>query len=141
MEGDLIIRGDLEESTIPELLRSVCKNKESGVLNCNTRQQQKSIFIDKGQIVFATSNSQDDRFGEFLLRTGRITVRSFLDATKDVRSGKRFGAILCEMGVLGAEELVEGVRDHVRAIVLSLFATTYGTYELVLKPVDTQEMI
>ena len=140
MEDDLTIRGNLEDSTIPELLRSLCKNKESGVLNCSTRHR-KCIFIDKGQIVFATSTSQDERLGEFLLRTGRITVRSFLDATKNIRPGIKFGAILCENGLLTAEELVEGIRDQVRTIVLSLFESVNGTYELVLKPVDTQEMI
>ena len=141
MEDELTIRGSLEESTIPELLRSVCKNKESAILTCNIRNERKSVFIEKGQIVFATSSALDDRLGEFLLRTGRITVRSFLDATKNVRPGKRFGAVLCDNGVLIAEELVEGVREQVRSIITALFDDVTGTYELVLKPVDTHEMI
>lgn len=141
MEDDLTIRGSLEESTIPELLRSVCKNKESGVLTCYIGEFQKSIFIEKGQIVFASSSNLDDRLGEFLLRSGRITVRSFLDATKNVRPDRRLGAILCESGALGADELVDGVRNQVRFIIATLFDAVTGTYELVLKEVDTQEMI
>ncbi len=141
VDDDLTIRGSLEESTIPELLRSVCKNKESGVLTCYVREQIKSIFVEKGQIVFATSSAMDDRLGEFLLRKGRITVRSFLDATKNVRPGKRLGAILCENGAISADELVDGVRDQVRSVIINLFDAVKGTYELVLKPVDTQEMI
>jgi hypothetical protein len=141
MEDDLTIRGSLEESTIPELLRSVCKNKESGILTCQVHEHKKSIYIEKGQIVFATSSAMDDRLGEFLLRSGRITVRSFLDATKNVRPGKRLGAVLCDNGAISADELVDGVRDQVRAIVASLFDAVLGTYELVLKPVNTHEMI
>jgi len=141
MEDDLTIRGSLEESTIPELLRSVCKNKESGILTCHIQDQIKSIFIEKGQIVFASSSAMDDRLGEFLLQRGRITVRSFLDATKNVRPGKRLGAILCDSGAISADELVDGVRDQVRSIIATLFDAVSGTYELVLKPVDTQEMI
>ena len=141
MEKDLTIRGSLEESTIPELLRSVCKNKESGVLTCFVREQTKSVYIEKGQMVFATSTSMDDRLGEFLLRSGRISVRGFLDATKFVRPGKRLGAILCDNGVISPDELVDGVRDQVRSIIISLFDAVKGTYELVLKEVDTQEMI
>lgn len=141
MERDLVIRGSVEDSTIPELLRSVCKNKESGILTCFIQEDRKSVYIDGGQIVFATSTSMDDRLGEFLLRTGRITVRGFLDATKNVSPGKRLGAILCENSVIHAEELVEGVREQLRAIVLSLFDAVKGTYELVLKNLDIQEMI
>src|SRR5918996_1369627 len=141
MEKDLTIRGSLEESAIPELLRSVCKNKESGVLTCFVREHTKSVFIEKGQMVFATSTSMDDRLGEFLLRSGRIKVRGFLDATKFVRPGKRLGAILCDNGVITPDELVDGVRDQVRSIIISLFDAVKGTYELVLKDLDTQEMI
>jgi Domain of unknown function (DUF4388) len=68
-------------------------------------------------------------------------VRSFLDATKNVRPGKRLGAILCESYAIDPEELVDGVRDQVRAIIISLFDVVKGTYELVLKNVDTHEMI
>jgi hypothetical protein len=117
------------------------ENKESGILTCHIHEYTKSIYIEKGQIVFASSSAMDDRLGEFLLRSGRITVRSFLDATKNVRPGKRLGAILCDSGAISADELVDGVRDQVRAIIASLFDEVSGTYELVLKPVDTQEMI
>ena len=141
MDEELTIRGSLEESTIPELLRSVCKNKESGVLTCYIRDYRKCVFIEKGQIVFASSTCMDDRLGEFLLRSGRITVRSFLDATKSVRPGRRLGAILCENNGLSADELVDGVREQVRRIVISLFDDVKGTYELLLKANDTQEMI
>ena len=141
MEEDLAIRGTLEDSTIPELLRSVCKNKESGILTCQIRENTKSVFIEKGQIVFATSTAMDDRLGEYLLRKGRITVRSFLDATKSVRPGRRLGAVLCDSNAISPDELVDGVRDQVRSIIVSLFDATKGTYELILKPIDTQEMI
>jgi uncharacterized protein DUF4388 len=141
MEEEFIIRGSLEESTVPELLRSVSKNKESGVLTCYIREYTKRIFMEKGQIVFATSTCMDDRLGEFLLRSGRITVRSFLDATKVVRPGRRLGAILCENQMLSADELIDGVRDQVRHIIISIFDCVKGTYELLLKPNDTQEMI
>src|SRR3990172_11012844 len=141
MEDHLTIRGSLEESALPELLRSVYKSKESGVLTCFIQECRKSIYIHEGQIIFATSTNFDDRLGESLIRYGKITIRHFLDATKNVRPDKRLGAILCESGYLPAEDLVEGVRAQVRDIILSLFHITRGPYELVLKNVDTHEMI
>lgn len=141
MEEDLIIRGTLEESSFPELLRSINKSKESGILTCRSGEDRKSLYIDKGQIIFAASSNLDDRLGESLLRHGAITVRQFLDATKSVRPGRRLGGILCESNAIGPEDLVNGVRTQVMDIALSLFRLSAGSYELVLKEVDSQEMI
>ncbi len=141
MDDELIIRGSLEDATLPELLRSICKSKESGVLTCFVRDHKKSVFVHKGQIIFASSSFLDDRLGEFLLRSGRITVRAFVEATKNVRPGRRLGAILCESNAISPDDLVESVREQVRGIIHSLFGALKGTYELILKEIDTQEMI
>jgi hypothetical protein len=75
MEDHLTIRGSLEESALPELLRSVYKSRESGVLTCFIEDYRKSIYIHDGQIIFASSTNFDDRLGESLIRYGKITIR------------------------------------------------------------------
>ena len=141
MADELIIRGLLEEAAVPELLRSVCKSKESGVLTCFLGDNRKSIYFNDGQIIFASSSDNNDRLGESLLKYGRITIRNFLDATKHVRPDIRLGTLLCENNSLTPEELVEGVRRQTRDIIMSLFHVQQGRYELVLKQIDTHEMI
>lgn len=141
MEDELIIRGTLEESSMPELLRSICQNMESGILTCSVNEYMKSVYINEGQIIFANSTNLDDRLGESLLRSGKITVRHFLDGSKMVRPGRRLGAILCEINAITPEELMDGIRNQVRDIIISLFEASKGKYELVLKEVDTHEMI
>lgn len=141
MSDQLAIRGILEESALPELLRSVCRSKESGVLTCYVSEHKKSIYIQEGQIIFASSTDFDDRLGESLLRHGKITVRHFLDATKSVRPERRLGSILCETNAITPEELVDGVRKQLRDIIMGLFQVIRGRYELILKDINTQEMI
>jgi Domain of unknown function (DUF4388) len=141
MEEELVIRGSLEEASLPELLRTICGNRESAVLTFFSNDHHKSIYINEGQIVFASSDNVDERLGESLLRSGKITLRDMLDATNVVRPGKRLGGILFESRAISAEELVDGVRHQVLDIITSLFQMTSGRYELVLKKVDTQEMI
>jgi len=141
MDEELEIRGSFAESSLPQLLRSVCNNKESGILTCNLDVYQKAIYINEGHIIFASSNNPDDRLGEVLLRYGKITVRQYLEASKVVRPGKRLGSVLCDNRALTPEELVEGIRSQIRDIIRSLFEVTSGAYELVLKPIDKQEMI
>lgn len=141
MEEDLIIRGLMEESALPELLRSMSKNKETGELTCYVGDHIKTIYIQDGQILFATSTNYDDRLGESLLRYGKISIRNFVDASSHVHPGKRLGEILCESNAITPEELVDGVKTQVRDIILSLFAVTEGRYELFLKDIDSQDMI
>lgn len=141
MSDELIIRGSLEESALPELLRSITRSRETGVLTCQINEYQKAIYILEGQIIFASSSNPDDRLGESLLRNDRVPLRPLSEAAKMVRTGKRLGSILCDMNVLSPEELVDGVRNQVRDIIHSLFKVTKGKYELALKEVSTHEMI
>lgn len=141
MNEDLTIRGTLEESSVPELLRSVAKSRESGILTCYIQEHTKSIYIRDGQIIFANSSNTDERLGETLLQAGRLTLRQFHDAASQVRPGRRLGAVLCDMQAITPEELVDGVRKQVRGIILSVFEATTGRYELSLKDIDTHEMI
>ena len=141
MSEELVIGGSLEEASLPELLRSICKNRESSILTFYSDDHQRSIFINDGQIIFAASNNIDERLGESLLRYGKVTLRNILDASNQVRPGKRLGSILCDNQALTPEELVDGVRHQVLDIITNLFQMTSGRYELVLKRADTQEMI
>lgn len=141
MSDELIIRGSLEESSLPELLRSVTRSRETGVLTCEIYEYQKAIYILDGQIIFASSNNTDDRLGESLLRNDRVPLRPLMIASKMVKPGKRLGSILVNMNVLTPEELVEGVRNQVKDIIHSLFKVTKGQYELALRDVNTHEMI
>ena len=141
MADQLTIRGLLEESALPQLLRSICRSKETGVLTCYVNEHKKSIYLQEGHIIFATSSDFDDRLGESLLRHGKITIRNFLDATKSVRPERRLGSLLCESNAISPEELVDGVRTQVRDIIMGLFSQVHGRYELALKEINTQEMI
>ncbi len=141
MNDELTIRGSLEESSLPELLRSVTRSHETGVLTCKIQGFVKSIYIQEGQIIFASSSNPDDRLGESLLKNGRVPLKQLLEASRAVRTGKRLGSVLCEMNVLSPEDLVEGVRNQVRDIILSVFKAIAGDYQLALREVDTHEMI
>jgi hypothetical protein len=141
MDDELTIRGSLEESSLPELLRSMTKSKESGILTCFVQGYLKSIYLNEGQIVFASSTNPDDRLGETLMRAGKITVQHHLDASKLVRSGRRLGSILIDLNAITSEELMEGVQGQAQEIINGLFDVTRGEYELVLKEVDAHDMI
>ena len=141
MNDELIIRGSLEESSLPELLRSMNRSKESGILTCHVTGYVKSIFLSEGQIIFAASNNVDDRLGESLLRAGKITVQQLMEASNHIRPDRKLGAVLVDTEAITPEELVEGVQHQVQEIISGLFECTRGEYELTLRTVNTHDMI
>jgi len=140
-DDELTIRGDIETSSIPELLRSLLSSGETGVLIVRNGDYTKTIAIDRGRIVYASSNNVDERLGESLLVRGKLTVRQFLEASRLIRPETRLGAILIELGALGPDELMPAVEHQVREILMELFTWTRGDYELVIRELDPEGLV
>jgi len=139
MEGEeLTIRGSLSESSLPELLASISRSKETGILNFHDAGRWKAIYFKEGRIIYAMSNAQDDRLGEFLLKEGKITVRQFLEASKLIQPDKKLGAVLVEQGIITPDDLFVAIHRHAEAIVYSLFHWTRGEYEFVIKDLTAE---
>jgi hypothetical protein len=138
---ELTIRGEVETSSVPELLRSLLGSGETGVLTLRRGDVTKSIYIQQGRVVYAASNNADERLGESLVVRGKITARQFLEASKLIRPGRRLGGILVEMEALDPEDLIPAVEQQVRDILMELFDWTHGEYELVIKDMDQDQVL
>jgi Domain of unknown function (DUF4388) len=138
---ELTIRGEIETSSVPELLRSLLGSGETGILTLRRGDITKSIFIQQGRVVYAASNNADERLGESLVMRGKITARQFLEASKMIRPGRRLGGILVEMEALDSEDLIPSVEQQVHDILMELFDWTHGEYELVIKDMDPDQIL
>jgi hypothetical protein len=138
---ELTIRGEIETSSVPELLRSLLGSGETGILTLRRGDATKSIFIHQGRVVYAASNNADERLGESLVIRGKITARQFLEASKMIRPGRRLGGILVEMEALDPEDLMPSVEQQVHDILMELFDWTHGEYELVIKDMDPDQVL
>jgi hypothetical protein len=140
-EGEeLTIKGDLDTSSVPELLRSLLASRETGVLTFHRGDLVKTVYIREGRVVYGTSNDADERLGESLLVRGKITARQYLQASNMIRPERRLGAILVEMEALDPEDLLPSVEQHVRDILLDLVSWKSGDYELVMRDVDPRDV-
>jgi len=135
---ELSIRGSLSESSLPELLASISRSKETGILNFHDAGRWKAIYFKEGRIIYAMSNAQDDRLGEFLLKTGKVTVRQFLEASKLIKPDKKLGAVLVDQGIISPDDLFVAIHRHAEAVVYSLFEWMRGEYEFVIKDLSAE---
>ncbi len=125
----LIREGVLSTTTFPGLMYSILSRRETGVLSLTGDAIEKSIYIQSGRPVFATSNDRDDRLGQIFFKSGLVPLEGLIGALeRATRESKRLGTVFVEMGLIQPHDLVEGVRTQVRSIVCSLFLWTRGRY-------------
>lgn len=134
------LEGSLTEHDFPELVQDLHERRWTGGLTLTHMGVGKSVTVQQGRLVFASSSSPDERLGELLLRRGKLTLRQFIDAGKAVVPGKRLGTILVEQGVLAPKDLVKAVVEHTQEIIYGAFQWTEGRYRL-QPDVDSSEAI
>ena len=122
--------GSLAEHDLPSLMLSLYEVRWSGQVTLTSAGVGKTITVQDGKMVFASSSSSDDRLGEQLLRRGRISLQQFIDGSNAMTPGKRLGTVLVEQGTLTPKDLVAGVVDQTREIIYSLFLWTEGHYRV-----------
>ena len=122
--------GSLVAHDLPGLVQELHRRQWSGVLTLTHVGVGRSVTVQDGRMVFASSSSPDDRLGELLLRRGRITLRQYTNAGRAMVPGKRLGAVLVEQGVLSPKDLVKAVVEHTQEIIYGCFQWTEGRYRL-----------
>ena len=140
-DDDLTLRGEIETSSVPELLRSFLASVETGILTFRQGEVAKSLYLQAGKVVYAASTNPDERLGEHLLVKGRITVRHYIEAGKLIRPGRRLGTILVELEAIDSEELIAVVEQQIRDLLVDLMTWTHGAYELVMKAIDPATLV
>ncbi|MGH9390381.1 MAG: DUF4388 domain-containing protein, partial [Vicinamibacteria bacterium] len=136
---DARLQGSLASATVAELVREVYSARSTGILHFERDGAGKRIYFKKGNVVFANSDVNDDRLGEFLIRTGEIDRAAF-DRVSDLmrKTGQRMGTTLIELAVLSPDKLSELVRRQVQEIIYSVFDWDRGAYgfEILDRPVE-----
>jgi hypothetical protein len=140
-EDALSIKGEIDISSVPDLLRSLLASNETGLLTFRHGEDQKTLSVIAGRIVYASSNNPDERLGETLLIRGKITVRQYVEASAQIRPGRRLGAILVDLNAVEPEDLLPAVEYQVRETLMELFTWSRGSYEFVIKDLDAESMV
>lgn len=126
-DRDLVLSADVRAFPLADLLSLLHDAGKSGFLVYSDTDVEKSVYLNRGEVVFASSNQTVDRLGECLLRDGAIQLEELRDAERRFAPGVRFGKVLVERGYLTPRELWNGVKHQVEEIVRSLFSHTVGS--------------
>ncbi|MBS1192814.1 MAG: response regulator, partial [Nitrospirae bacterium] len=142
------LAGEIKQMTIPWLFQGLRTQSKTGTAIFEYIQDQtaekvvKKVYFKNGDIVFASSSLTEDRLGDFLLRTGKLTQAQFDASTEIIKqTGKKQGAILVERGFIKPQDLVNAVKDQVKRIILMLFSLRMGSYRFDEAPLPMADII
>jgi curved DNA-binding protein CbpA len=123
------LQGDLTRDALGDVLRRLYVGRRSGILHLALDGTSKRIYFRKGSMIFANSDVETDRLGEFLIRQQVIDRQAFETASRVMReTGSRFGRTLVELGFAAPEEMEARVVEQIQTIIYSLFGWKTGEY-------------
>lgn len=134
-------QGELRDN-LPGLISAFYLSHETGELYCQRGKVKKVVYFEGGQPVFALSNLAADRFGQFLVRVGKIKADQLQDAAVVAQqSNRRTGDVLVERGLLKDTERLYYVGQQVKAIIYSLFGWEEGQFTVTFREKARAESI
>ncbi len=135
-------RGNLADTTLPEMLHTIDRFRVPGVIEVRRGGLIKRVYIRDGYIIHASSTDREDSLGAYLMRA-EILPRDALESVGRLRetSNKRLGALLIERGMLPPDEVFESIRNQIEAIVWSLFYWQDGEVTFGVGDLEKEEMV
>lgn len=150
-DENLSIQGALEETTVPDLFRSLVRSGETGIVSLEAEGRSDTIYFQDGHIVYAASSDPDTGLAETLLRGGELNLQQYEHAMERLVVSRRIGSLLCELGYLQPDELTRAIEQQASAIILNAMGYRSGNYtieftsefptEIVTLPLATERLI
>ena len=126
----MAIKGSLKEASLPDVIQLLFLGRRTGCLALADRHNFGTIYLDEGQITYATIVNRRDRLGDLLMRKGRITAEQLQQAIAAQEEDRqhKLGEILIGLGTLTRAELEDYMRIQIEEAVYYLFTWTSGTF-------------
>jgi hypothetical protein len=136
-----IFEGDLRRIQIADVLSFVGMIRGSGKLLLRHGRLERTLHWKDGEIVFASSNSNEQSLGQFLLRNGKITEEQYRESAQKVTPNMRHGKALVQMGAISPNDLWWGLKNQALEIIYSLFTWNEGSFSFAEAEEGLQERI
>jgi tetratricopeptide (TPR) repeat protein len=129
----MAIEGPLRELGIHDVFQLLDLSRKTGALTVTSvlRDNQGTVYFDRGAVVFAAIRSNPHPLGELLLRGGKIAEADLArarDAQRTAPARRKLGELLVESGALTHKELERQVRFQVEEVVFELMSWREGFF-------------
>lgn len=116
------VSGLLKYYPLYDILLDLQRSDSTGFLEISKDLIYKRIYFDSGVMLFATSNLEEDRIAEILLKSGKITNDQYYHVVSVMTKGNRLqGKVFVDLGYLKPHDFMLAVKYQAEEIILGLF--------------------
>ncbi len=113
--------------TLAEIFRDLYHKERSGVLHLSRGELEKRVYFDRGMILFAESDDDDENLGPRLVGEGKISPGALAEARRNVSESKDLAQALINRGLIAKDTLAHTVRYIVEKVIRSVFQWEGGS--------------
>src|SRR6185436_11672323 len=126
------VRGALGTMPAEDVLEWVSRRRMSTPITFERRGVQRSLVVDSGSIVWASSNRRDEQLGVILVRSGIVAERALADALEArAETGVPLGKVLLMSGLITEIDLIEILATKIRETITDVVTWTEGQFDVV----------
>jgi len=126
------LRGSLGTMSAEDVLEWIGRRKLSAPITFERRGLVRSLVVEEGQIVWASSNRRDEQLGVILVKSGLVQERALADALEArAETGVPLGKVLLMSGLITEGDLVEILATKIRETVADVITWTDGQFDVV----------
>jgi hypothetical protein len=128
------LRGSLGTMSAEDVLDWAARRKLSGPITFERRGLVRSLVVEAGEIVWASSNRRDEQLGVILVRSGLVAERALADALEArAETGVPLGKVLLMSGLITEADLVDILATKIRETTTDVVAWHDGQFDLVTR--------
>ena len=126
------LRGSLGTMSAEDVLEWAGKRKLSAPVTFERRGLTRSLVLEDGVIVWASSNRREEQLGVLLVRSGLVVERALADALEArAETGVPLGKVLLMSGLITEADLVEILATKIRETVTDVITWMDGQFDVV----------
>jgi hypothetical protein len=124
-------KGLLKDTPVIKLLLTVFEQGMTGILYIKRDDVLKVLYFNRGKIIWAISNSEDDKLENILAANDVVDPVTIRKVKMESRVSESIGKLLVEKGLITLEELIDCSKDQLRRIIVSTLKWKDGGFQFI----------
>ena len=126
------VRGALSTMPAEDVLEWAARRNVSGPITFERKGTVRSLVVEDGNIVWASSNRREEQLGVILTRSGLVQERALAESLETrAETGVPLGKVLLMAGLISEVDLVEILATKIRETVTDVTTWLDGTFDAV----------